>query len=538
MLCIATDGGERSALVVRLDDDTAAVYEYRDGKWYNEVLRAQMSGAEYYAHVSVQKLTEWRPQTIEEVERLPLHLFVYSGGLSQVQRVGNKLQCVPGSVRTTKENIGYAEIVKQMVRIDGGDVRVVDVDVVSTASVDASAGLNFTDAFQDKVDWLCAEPFVSKAAVTVEAPCGCGKTTFVISLLQRLRQRPGATVLYVTPRASLCAAVHAKLSALPEVDHNGNVVEGSVERCFLYSEDPGTASIVVTTFESLVKVVGAPLRRDFTFVVFDESETSVPALFTQPTFDGNGRREKAIAATLAIAARARAVLFIDKDITLSTRMFIGLYMATFYCTRRAAQKFVVQSLRMTGDTNVIYHQLDDEARLVQWAKGELEAGKKIAIFEPSVKWAVALHAALKDCGSVHLVHGKSDNKDEFCADPDAYLVKYNVDALIYTTAIGVGVSVDGVNIAEASQEQPDAFFDNIAVVPRGFLSAQAVAQGERRVRRSAADSGMRAVRRGGFLSDGPFRRWPAPPLRRQAASAQRPVEVAQSGHRYRCVQKL
>jgi len=326
-----------------------------------------------------------------------------------------------------------------------------------------------------------------KTAITAQAPCGTGKTTYFINEIDKARRAdPNARFLYITPRTSLCRAVHAKLSDLPGLDHNSNEVPNAKEQCHLYSSGPdnGWCKIVVTTFESLAHTVGIPVRH-YTHVIVDECETALPALFVQPTFAGDGKqREKAIAAAIAVAARANVVMFIDKDITLSTRLFLGLYMTA------GPGEFEILTLRLKCEQRIVYKQLPDAASLIKVAGIVMRSGQRIAIFEPSVKWGAAYRAALEQYGNVLLMHGGSDVKEAFCADPDAYLRANDVQCLIYTTAMGVGVSVDGVDITVPGNYD-DAYFHTVAVVPRDFLSAQAVHQGEWRIRRSQNDIAAR-----------------------------------------------
>jgi hypothetical protein len=95
------------------------------------------------------------------------------------------------------------------------------------------------------------------------------------------------------------------------------------------------------------------------------------------------------------------------------------------------------------------------------------------------------------------VHGKSENKAEFCADPDSYIERHRVDMLCYTTAIGVGVSIDGAPMPEMANSQElgaisdgvtPAVFDVVIVCKRKFLGWQQFEQGKARVRRTGSDS--------------------------------------------------
>lgn len=370
--------------------------------------------------------------------------------------------------------LGYADIVAQMLELDGKAAGSV---TVNETVVERTVG-NCTSAFGG----VGPQPG-KKTAITGQAPCGTGKTTYFINEIDKARRAdPNARFCYITPRAALCRSVWRLLSKLPALDDNGNEVLGATEKCHLYSSGPdnGWCKIVVTTFESLAQTVGIPVRH-YTHIIVDESETALPGLFASPTFSGDGKlREKAIAAAIAVLARADVVTFIDKDITLSTRLFIGLYMTA------APGDFDILTLRLKCEQRIVYKQLPDAASLVNVASIVMRAGQRIAIFEPSVKWGAAYRAALEKYGNVLLMHGGSEVKEEFCADPDAYLRAHDVQCLIYTTAMGVGVSVDGVDITVPGNND-DAYFHTVVVVPRDFLSAQAVHQGEWRIRRSQND---------------------------------------------------
>lgn len=474
--------------------------------------------------LSLRKNTRMRMSLVSSIGDIPLSVLAYAKGLSPVEVEPNTgiLSCNVTDMRTARLEsckLSYECMVTEMCTLNGtrGPRFLRDIEYshheggVCAELFESSMREVFT-AVHDSAD--------IHNTVLLAAPCGSGKTTLAIAVVQTLRETDlrGAKMLVLAPRSSLCDSLHAKFAAQQEIKADGTLGD---EKEMVHHYNNGYnkhgAKVVVSTVESLSrtvcapamqggKVVGARAPDYFDIVFVDEMHTLIKAVITQPTFKGQNARRQALRVLLLVLSRAKFVIFLDKDIGIIERLFVSLVVAQRCFGNPDQVQHRIWTLVSHHKVPIKYIRLKDDAAALNLAKMKLAEGCKVAVFEPSVARCRAFVEAISEAElAVNAVamHAKSQDKAEFCADPDSYLERNRVDLLCYTTAIGVGVSIDGAPMPELGNSQElrevgegvtPARFDVVIVCKRDFVGWQAGAQAEHRVRRTGSDSpGARVI---------------------------------------------
>lgn len=310
--------------------------------------------------------------------------------------------------------------------------------------------------------------------VELKAGCGSGKTVFSLEYIGRLMQaNPSWSLLCVTPRAQLCSQLAVKIRSISKVSTH------------LYTDGawPEQARACVVTLDSLVRTAARDgVSRVPTIVLLDEVELSAHHLAASATMSSSvDGRLRTLETLLIMLARARRVVAMDAHFGFSSSLFLAMV-----AVKRA-------ELCLTGSMRYLHLEFErkepvkfvvlaDEGRRVAKIREDLDGGKKVIVFEPAPRQAEALAALFGD-RRVLVVHGRSeaDMKSEFASNPVAYLQAHNIELLVHTTSVGVGVSID------------ERYFDTSYVSYRPFLPDDAIVQGTYRARKLELDNGVRTV---------------------------------------------
>lgn len=303
------------------------------------------------------------------------------------------------------------------------------------------------DAFSAAVS---LPPVGQRRVVFVQAPCNSGKTHLAAYALRSCAWMGlvdvGLQALVVAPSVALCDSLKARVQAAqPQLTVK------------LYSEARGddlrSANIIVCCINSLYKIAySRDGRRVYSPAVLIIDELAV---VNQAVLCGDhmsGRHAQAARALTSIAASARLVVAMDKDVGLREQSLLAL--VSVVDARTAAETLEPVPPREFVELVVT----DDEpidvdvgsVKLVQSLIAyELSEGGAIAAFVPIPSRARALATALVDRGvvsedEVTVLEGDTPLVDKrlFSSDPDAFIEANNTRLLIYTSTLSVGVSIE------------------------------------------------------------------------------------------------
>lgn len=439
------------------------------------------------AHIGVASITD-----------LPISILAYHEGLSPVRinKATGQFTCTvvdkkyrtatPQSTKMTYERMAFELCDWNNTRAPD---RIDEVEVVETR--DGNCTQLLAHHIDEALGYYKSEG--SHVAVVLAAPCGSGKTVLALDTLTKLYDNSSPpNVLVIAPRKSLCDTLQTKLQGIATTHH--------YEQGYNEYHD-----IAVTTPESLARTVvkdGKP--KHYEIVIVDEFCTLLTSIFTQPTYKGPEARRTALRVLLNVLSRAKFTLFLDKDIGLCERMFVSLIVA-HRCFGPGRVHHRIWTLRVDRPRKVTYIKLKDEAAALNLAKKKLEEGVNVAMFSPSVKSCMAAVEAINEAElgiNAVAIHGTSPLKEVCSRDPDKFCRDYRVNFFAYTSALGVGVSIDGRAQPEVTASQDDddevlpaaeprpepAFFDVVIVFWKMFLGYQQMHQGMERVRRSGSDT--------------------------------------------------
>lgn len=329
----------------------------------------------------------------------------------------------------------------------------------------------------------------------IEASCGGGKTHYAMERLKFINRK----TLIVAPREQLCYSLAQRLKAeIPDA------------RVQVYKDKDlhADTQYYVCTVDSLGKHM-CNLFGGYCFdaevVLIDEIETVVEHCFYSDTLREKQKRERSINILSTAISHARAVLLMDRDISVKTRLFTG-----WALIERDAE--FVKNIRITEMTllsveNVRVVEYQKYTALVQSLRDAISEDRRVIVFETSCTAARALYKYMleefppcsnEDCScsvaplaegvfgpepercekkKITLIAGDSDSvlKRKFSTDPDKFVRTERTDLLIHTSAVGVGISIDAPH------------FHDIYVVPRSHMDNRAIQQGVYRCRKPIVD---------------------------------------------------
>lgn len=315
--------------------------------------------------------------------------------------------------------------------------------------------------------------------VALTGGCGIGKTTYAMSVLEELQRRLGPEFycIAITPREQLCGTLKPKfVTAL----HSCHLYNGQRSK-----QVPASECTCISTLESLFDTVtelGAYKRRA-TVVFVDEVATLFMHLFTSHTLGSQSyTRARALELFFSILAQARYVLVLDRDISHFERLCLSL--VAWQCKRIAAggelqRRIEYRELDVREQLNQTWLQLPDTVAMRKCIEVALARGERVAVFEPSRAHARALAQWFRMATTkvVELQYGPTtpEQKRAFAASPDELLRIKGVDLLVYTSTVGVGISIDSL------------YFHKVFVVFRSFLPFRDHMQAAHRVRHPLGD---------------------------------------------------
>lgn len=310
--------------------------------------------------------------------------------------------------------------------------------------------------------------------VQLKAGCGSGKTVFSLEYIGGLlRANATWTLLCVTPRAQLCSQLAVKIADITKVATH------------LYTNGawPDDARACVVTLDSLVRTAAPDgVTRAPTIVLLDEVELSAHHLAASATMSNSvDGRLRTLETLLIMIARARRVIAMDAHFGFGASLFLSMIAVkrSELCLDGTMRYLYLEFERKEPVKFVV---LADEGRRVAKVREDLQSNKRVIVFEPAPRQAEALAALFHD-RRVLVVHGRTeaDMKSEFASDPVKYLVANNVELLVHTTSVGVGVSID------------TRYFDTSYVSYRPFLPDEAIVQGMYRARQLELNDGVRQI---------------------------------------------
>ena len=318
--------------------------------------------------------------------------------------------------------------------------------------------------------------------VTISAPCDSGKTYHLVQSALALRAVfPRFRVLLVGPRISLVAKLAADFAAglgVPPWTYAAG------RAC------PADQVVCSSTLDSLARAIrdasGAVQR--FTMVVCDEVETSMRHICASDTLAKTPASRLELLTVLdTVCAAAHYVFYADKDMHGLSRRFQSLPIVKLKQQSVAAGEPMrpvhVCHLSLEDAIRVSEFTLGSYEELVQGVLDVVQKGERAIVFEPLPDQADALaalvrrSAALPEDG-VLVIKGatSASQKRAFSGDPLAALGN-NVKLLVHTTAIGVGISIEG-----------EVFHRRFLVYRGGLLTDQVSQQAIVRARSVIGDS--------------------------------------------------
>jgi hypothetical protein len=378
------------------------------------VLNEGESPDQWLDELSLRKQTRIRMGLVASIGDIPLSVLAYSKGLGPVEVEKNTgiMSCPVTPVRTARFEtckMSYERMVAEMCELNGTRPPRFLREQEWVHRQDGNCTQLFDDNMREVFTSIHDSPEVHNT-VLLAAPCGSGKTTLALCVVQTLRETDmrGAKLLVLAPRSSLCDALHAKFAALPEVKDDGTLGDEK-EMVHHYSQGYNVhgAKVAVSTVESLCRTVSRPVMNEgkvvgykapdyYDIVLVDEMHTLIHALITQPTFKGQDTRRSAIRALQLALSRARLVMFLDKDIGIVERLFVSLIVAHRCFGNPDQVQHRIWTLVADRKVPIKYIRLKDDAAALNLAKMKLAEGCRVAVFEPSVARCRAFVEAINE----------------------------------------------------------------------------------------------------------------------------------------------
>lgn len=295
---------------------------------------------------------------------------------------------------------------------------------------------------------LPVPPEHSQQIVLLKAPCGAGKTVSLGPLIAA-----STKTLVVAVRKALTSELTTRLGGL--APGRRVIYYGDVQKSNIDSID-SAADVLVVTPESLFKFVmdrAGRYKFGADLFVVDEICSVVKTLYESATT--SRFRTSIQTAFLAAMAHARRVVFLDKDIGFGERLFL----AAALCHNESIPAPPVLGVFVRPPTQIVDISMEDRVkrRVVFWpdratmiadAEEKLAAGGAVAMFFTAKTEAFQAYVYLKDKvddpSEALLMTGSSPESEKatFSADPNGVLNAKRVRVFIYTSTVGVGISID------------------------------------------------------------------------------------------------
>lgn len=329
----------------------------------------------------------------------------------------------------------------------------------------------------------------------IEASCGGGKTHYAIERLRFINRK----TLVIAPREQLCYSLAERLRA---------EIPDAVVQVYKDRDLRADVQFYVCTVDSLHKHM-CNLFGGYCFdaevVLIDEIETVVEHCFYSDTLRDKNKRERCVNILSTAISHARAVLLMDRDMSVKSRLFTGWALMERF--PEFAKNIRIREMTLRSSEQVHVVEFEKYTALVNSLHGALTEGRRVIVFETSCTAARAMYKYMLEefppctdvecacrlapldpstegpepqlCGKkrIALIAGDSDSvlKRRFSTDPDKYVHRERVDLLIHTSAVGVGISIDAPH------------FHDIYVVPRSHLDNRAIQQGVYRCRKPVGE---------------------------------------------------
>jgi len=462
MVVVAEYNNERCLMTAHGYRSSSATVYYSNGivKIINGLDRVQLADPvdqndpALLTGIAATTYTEQRRQPqIVDMRTFPVSLFCYRNGISRVTSTYDEEEG-EGKVewhyevtddRQVRHPLDTANIAKLLAKSCSIAIPPTFNVTNATNIVNDSTIARFSDAFDINSMFTTRH---GTEVLQIEAGCGVGKTIFALKLIERLSHaRANFSVLCVTPRAQLCAQLATKFES----------VAGLQSHLYNDGEWPEDKPVCVVTVDSLVKCVAANgVGRQPTLVLLDEVELTSRHIGTSETLSTTaGNRLRTLETLLILLANSRYVIAMDAQFGFSASMLLSM-VALKRITLGDHRSLHYRHLQLIDNrVRQQYCVIADDYRRYSIIRDSMVAGRNVIVFESSPRKATALLSLLEphlNAGKQSLLlHGKTDaeTKRMFSTDPSAYLRVNNVQLLIHTSSIGVGVSIDDPHFHEA-----------------------------------------------------------------------------------------
>jgi hypothetical protein len=305
-------------------------------------------------------------------------------------------------------------------------------------------------------------------------PCGGGKTEAALRRMLELLL-PGERLLIIAPRVTLCCQLKERTERTVGAEHYSRGRVRSYKE--VRPNDVDDLFVLVVTLESLPKFRAVP----FAGVIVDELCTVVHSLHGKTT---KGHRLAILDAFVHTVALARHSILMDRDIAAGERLFVGYVVAHMQHGVRWPRTNLVDATVRAPPVHVRHVTMADPVQrtIELWCnvdqmcahmQQQLRAGKNIAVFCSTKSEAEGLFEFLANYfGDATAITGSTDEdvKRQFALKPDEHFEAQRTRVWIYTTAAGVGLSVDKPH------------FHEVYLIAADFLSLRTLLQAEARVR--------------------------------------------------------
>jgi hypothetical protein len=305
-------------------------------------------------------------------------------------------------------------------------------------------------------------------------PCGGGKTEAALRRMLELLL-PGERLLIIAPRVTLCCQLKERTERTAGAEHSARGRVRSYKE--VRPNDVDDLFVLVITLESLPKFRAVP----FAGVIVDELCTVVHSLHGKTT---NGHRLAILDAFVHAVALARHAILMDRDIAAGERLFVSYVVAHMQHGVRWPRTNLVDATVRAPPVHVRHVTMADPVQrtIELWCnvdqmcahmQQQLHAGRNIAVFCSTKSEAEGLFEYLaKYFSDATAITGSTDEdvKREFGLKPDEHFEVHRTRVWVYTTAAGVGLSVDKLH------------FHEVYVIAADFLSLRTLLQAEARVR--------------------------------------------------------
>ena len=280
----------------------------------------------------------------------------------------------------------------------------------------------------------------------VRSACGTGKTFATFGKLRQvLKDAPGTTVLVIVARQRLAENAHRRyLAAMGFTFYQDGEAELKERRLVVCLDSLPRVSPYFIAEEGRTEIHedddGTPVFKSFDYVIIDESEQTLAHL-AGATCQKNGL-QRIWNALFDVLINARHIVCLDNDLGHITVRCIRRILAAIEQAKATTERFIENTYQLRRQATVYSDFLRCLEELLSLATG----GRKVAVACAEKTKANTLAKMLRGLG-IPVMCLNADNSGDtepsrFMADPNAYVRDMKEGVIIFTPAIGTGVSVE------------------------------------------------------------------------------------------------